>query len=121
MSEFDYELRETTMNTASPLLAAVGSKLNVYSAWFLGLFGVVTFDVLIGLCGVVIGVAGYMMNRRFKKKDTAIKKAREERDQISWEMAMIDRYGDTVMQERYGADWRHSVIRPSIHEEASDE
>ena len=114
MSEFDYELRETTMNTASPLLAAVGAKLNVYSAWFLGLFGVVTFDILIGLCGVVIGVAGYMMNRRFKK-------AREERDQISWEMAMIDRYGDTVMQERYGADWRQSVIHPSIHEEATDE
>ncbi|MNT15134.1 hypothetical protein D3C72_1501740 [compost metagenome] len=53
-----------------------------------------------------MALAGFLLNRHYKRKDYKLEAQRARRDQISWEMAMIDRYGEDNMITRYGVNWR---------------
>ena len=69
-------------------------------------FGALSSDLVFGALGVGVALAGYLLNRHYKRKEDARAAVRARRDQISWEMAMVERYGEDNMVTRYGSSWR---------------
>lgn len=103
MSELFKEAAESTISTWGQW---IGKSMTYGSAGAMTFFGAISSDLIFGALGVGVALAGYLLNRHYKRKDDARAGIRARRDQISWEMAMIDRYGEENMVTRYGATWR---------------
>ncbi|WP_395026252.1 hypothetical protein [Comamonas odontotermitis] len=114
------DLNETTSEIATPLLQVWGAKLNVWAAWFLGLFGTVTLDKLVALSGLVLGVAGYLMNRHYRRKEDRRQALRAKRDDeqarrqhSTWVMDMRAKYSEEKLVAQLGENWSDYIKLPA--------
>lgn len=103
MSEIFKEAAESTISTWDQW---IGKSMTYGSAGAMTFFGALSSDLVFGALGVGVALAGYLLNRFYKRKEDARASVRARRDQISWEMSMIDRYGEETMVIRYGSNWR---------------
>ena len=112
-------INETTSDITTPMLQVLGGKLNVYAAWFLGLFGTMTLDKLVALAGLVLGVAGYLMNRHYRRKEDRRQALRAKRDDEhaarlhnTWVMDMRARYTEEQLVAQLGVNWADFIKLP---------
>lgn len=114
------QFQDTASEVATPLLQIYAAKLQIYAAWFLGLFGTVTLDKVVALSGLVLGVAGYMMNRHYKRKEdrrqaAAAKReeAQAERNHKAWVMDMLAKFPEEHLVQQLGKDWATFIPLPA--------
>ncbi len=119
MRSMPNQIHDSTSDVATPWLQALGAKLNVYAAWFLSLFGTMTLDKLVALSGLVLGVAGYLMNRHYRRKEDRRQALRAKRDDeqarrlhISWVMDMRSKHSESYLVAQLGENWADFIKLP---------
>ena len=114
------QIENTTSDIATPMLQVLGAKLNIWAAWFLGLFGTVTLDKVVALSGLLLGIAGYLMNKHYKRKEDrrqALRAKREDeqarRLHATWVMDMRAKYTEDKLIEQFGENWSDYIKLPA--------
>ena len=114
------QINDSTSDIAAPLLQVWGAKLNIWAAWFLGLFGTMTLDKLVALSGLVLGVAGYLLNRHYKRREDRRQAARAKRDDeqarrlhSTWVMDMRAKYTEDQLVAQLGMNWSDFIKLPA--------
>lgn len=111
--------QDTATEVATPMLQVWGAKMNIWAAWFLGLLGTVTLDKIVAFSGLALGVAGYLMNRHYKRKEDRRQAAAARREEAqaerlhkSWVLEMRSKHSETYLIEQLGANWSDFIKLP---------